>query len=90
MNYIAIQPSSHEELLWDQYVSQEPHATGYHLIGWRRIVEETFGHTTMYFSAMDEQGHLTGRIAIGVVIQQDVRKISRLVTLRELWGYSRR
>ena len=56
MKFIAIQPSSHEELLWDQYVSQEPHATGYHMIGWRRVVEETFGHTTMYFSAMDDQG----------------------------------
>ena len=64
MKYIAIQPSSHEELLWDQYVSQESRATGYHLIGWRRIVEETFGHTTMYFSAMDEQGHLRGALPL--------------------------
>ena len=90
MKFIAIQPSSHEELLWDQYVSQEPRATGYHLIGWRRIVEETFGHTTMYFSAMDDRGRFAGRITIGVVIQQDVRKIPRLITLRELWGYSRK
>ncbi len=60
MNYVSIKPSSHEERLWDEYVSREPHATGYHMIGWRRVVEETFGHATMYFSAMDEQGHVRG------------------------------
>ncbi len=64
MKFIAIQPSSHEELLWDQYVSQEPRATGYHLIGWRRIVEETFGHTTMYFSAMDDRGRFRGALPL--------------------------
>ncbi len=64
MNYLAVQPSSHEELLWDQYVSQEPRATGYHLIGWRRIVEETFGHATVYFSAIDDQGHLRGALPL--------------------------
>jgi serine/alanine adding enzyme len=64
VKYIAVQPSSHEELLWDQYVSQEPRASGYHLIGWRRIVEETFGHATMYFAAMDEHSQFRGALPL--------------------------
>lgn len=64
MNFNVVQPSSHEERLWDQYVSKEPRATGYHLIGWRRIVEETFGHTTVYFSAIDDQGNVRGALPL--------------------------
>ena len=39
---------------WDRYVLYHPLASGYHLTAWRRVVENTSGHTTIYLMASDE------------------------------------
>lgn len=41
------------EQQWDEYVRARPAATGYHLWGWRRIVERAFGHEAIYLAAVD-------------------------------------
>ena len=40
-----------EEDAWDHYVRAAPQATFFHLSGWRRVIEEAFGHDTYYFCA---------------------------------------
>jgi len=52
--------SEQNETLWDPYIHKCPSASGYHLIGWRRIIEQSFGHRTIYLLARDEQGHPRG------------------------------
>jgi serine/alanine adding enzyme len=37
---------------WDEFVSNSSSSTLYHLYGWRRVIEETFGHDTHYLSAV--------------------------------------
>jgi len=39
---------------WDAYVARHPRATAYHASAWRRVIEETFGHTTVYLLALDD------------------------------------
>ena len=36
---------------WDAYVHAHPHATLYHLSGWQKVIEKTYGHKTYYLIA---------------------------------------
>ena len=45
---------------WDRYVLCHPLASGYHLMAWRRVVENTTGHTTIYLMATDEHDEVRG------------------------------
>jgi hypothetical protein len=38
---------------WDTYVYNHPHATLYHLSGWKNVIEKTYGHKTYYLVAID-------------------------------------
>jgi FemAB-related protein (PEP-CTERM system-associated) len=44
---------------WDDFVNASPSSTLYHLYGWRRVVEQTFGHRTYYWCAVSGP-HVTG------------------------------
>ncbi|BCA54107.1 FemAB-related protein, PEP-CTERM system-associated [Nitrospira sp. KM1] len=46
--------------LWDQYVTASPTVTGYHLTAWRKVIEEVFGHQTLYLAAKDDGGNIRG------------------------------
>jgi serine/alanine adding enzyme len=48
-----------DEARWDAYVESHVHARGYHLIAWRRIIEQSFGHPTHYLMA-ESGGRITG------------------------------
>jgi FemAB-related protein (PEP-CTERM system-associated) len=39
------------EAEWEAYVRRAPGATFFHLPGWRRVVETTFGHRSLYLTA---------------------------------------
>ena len=45
---------------WDTYVLRSPLTNGYHLSGWRRVIEEAFGHRTCYFLAQGPEGTVQG------------------------------
>jgi FemAB-related protein (PEP-CTERM system-associated) len=45
-----------EDARWDAWVRRHPQGTFFHLSGWRRVVEETFGHKPHYLVA--EQGRV--------------------------------
>ena len=39
---------------WDDYARTHPQSSVYHLSGWRRVIEETFGHRVFYLLALDQ------------------------------------
>jgi len=47
------------EKRWDRLVSEHPRASFFHLIGWKRIIEKTFGHKARYFYC-ERDGEITG------------------------------
>ncbi len=51
-------------LAWDGYVLSSPTTSGYHLSGWRRVIEEAFGHRTYYLSAQEENGTVQGIVPL--------------------------
>ncbi|HJR76048.1 MAG TPA: FemAB family XrtA/PEP-CTERM system-associated protein [Nitrospiraceae bacterium] len=49
-----------ESMEWNRYVLASKDASGYHLLGWRRVIEESFGHHTCYVAAKDHTGRIRG------------------------------
>jgi FemAB-related protein (PEP-CTERM system-associated) len=47
------------EKRWDRFVLEHPRASFFHLIGWKRIIEKTFGHKARYVYC-ERDGELTG------------------------------
>ena len=50
---------------WDQFVRQTPDAGLCHMWGWRRVIEETFGHETVYLSAT-HAGAIVGILPLAI------------------------
>src|SRR5262249_22294204 len=49
-----------EVATWDRYVLDRPSASGYHLAAWRQVLEEVFGHRTIYLMVKDNRGDVHG------------------------------
>ena len=47
------------EPAWDEFVWHSPAATPYHLVGWKRVVEKTYGYPSHYLMAK-EGGRIEG------------------------------
>ena len=45
---------------WDRYIAQSNTSTCYHLIGWKKVIEKSFGHKTYYFLAEDAKKEIKG------------------------------
>ena len=57
---VAIRPlSAVDSARWDAFVYETPAATFCHRAGWRRVIEQTFGHRTHYAFA-ERNGEITG------------------------------
>ena len=41
---------------WDSYVQNHPQGTFFHLIGWKNVIEKTFGHKSFYLIAESSEG----------------------------------
>jgi FemAB-related protein (PEP-CTERM system-associated) len=50
--------------LWDSYVLSHPESPPYHLIGWKDIIEQTFGHKTFYLFAKSDKGAIIGTLPL--------------------------
>jgi FemAB-related protein (PEP-CTERM system-associated) len=48
-----------DEKAWDQYVSNSNTSTFYHQIGWKNVIEKTYGHKSYYLIA-EEDEHIRG------------------------------
>ncbi len=45
---------------WDEYIKQSPEGTFYHLTGWKKMIEKTFGLQALYLMALSETNELMG------------------------------
>jgi len=45
-----------DEEAWDRFVLDHAHGSPFHLIAWRKTIEETFGFRPMYRVAMNDEG----------------------------------
>jgi len=52
--------------MWDDYVYTHPQGTFFHLIGWKRVIETTFGYQPWYIYAEDH-GTITGVLPLFAV-----------------------
>jgi FemAB-related protein (PEP-CTERM system-associated) len=52
--------------MWDDYVYTHPQGTFFHLIGWKRVIENTFGYQPWYVYAEDH-GAITGVLPLFAV-----------------------
>ncbi|HEY0511860.1 MAG TPA: FemAB family XrtA/PEP-CTERM system-associated protein [Thermoanaerobaculia bacterium] len=50
---------AHREAEWDRYVRSAPGGTFFHQLGWRWLVERTFGHRAHYLTALRD-GRIVG------------------------------
>ena len=57
---VSIVDSLADARLWDAYVSQAPDASPYLLYRWRRVITDTFGHSTFYLSAVADGSQVVG------------------------------
>jgi len=48
MGVVIRELDTRSELAWDAYVSTNPQGTFFHRAGWRRVIEQAFGHRTYY------------------------------------------
>ena len=46
--------------LWEEFIQKHEDASNYHRIGWRGVIEESFGHSSYYLVAKDESGEICG------------------------------
>lgn len=51
---------------WDAYVLAHPKATFFHRAGWKRVIEETFGHRTHFF-CVEQGGAITGVLPLAEI-----------------------
>ena len=54
------------EPAWDDFVAAHPDSTFFHRAGWRRVVEQAFGHRTHYLLA-ERDGAISGVLPLGHV-----------------------
>jgi len=54
------------ERLWEDFVYQHPHASFYHQLGWKCIIEETFRRKPLYLCALKNQ-KVTGVLPLFIV-----------------------
>ena len=45
---------------WDTFVASHKDSTNYHQYGWRKVVEKSFGHSTMYVVATNRRNEICG------------------------------
>lgn len=51
---------------WDRFVQDTPAATMFHLSGWKRVIEEAFGHAT-HFTFAEQDGAVVGVLPLAHV-----------------------
>ena len=49
---------------WNRYVMQSDDSSCYHLIGWKDVIEKTFGHKTFYLLAQDDDSNIVGLLPL--------------------------
>jgi FemAB-related protein (PEP-CTERM system-associated) len=65
MSQLSIKQLSDDAMTkWDEFVSQCPEATFFHRVGWKRVIEKSFGHKT-YFLYAQKDDQIQGILPLG-------------------------
>lgn len=75
---MRVEPFSGSPPEWDRFVRSTPARTAFHLYGWRRVIEETFGHDCPYLCAREEAGESAAKEGALAGVLPLVRVKSRL------------
>lgn len=57
---LSVGPYHDDGTTWDAFVASHPGSTNYHRYGWRQVLEQSFGHQTLYLAARDSAGAICG------------------------------
>lgn len=57
---LTVAPYEGPAAAWDEFARSQPGFTHFHLLGWRTVIREVFGHSCPYLAARDESGRLAG------------------------------
>lgn len=60
MEELIVQPYDADGTEWDAFVAASVEGTNYHRYGWRRVIEESFGHRAHYLTARNRAGEIRG------------------------------
>ena len=63
---LVILDETRDRSLWEDFVSSHPQATNYHQLGWKTVIERSFGHQTRYLLAM-EGGEVVGLLPLAIL-----------------------
>lgn len=55
-----------DEKAWDEFVNKSNDSTFFHQIGWKRVVEKTYGHKSIYLFA-EEDGEVEGILPLFLI-----------------------
>jgi FemAB-related protein (PEP-CTERM system-associated) len=66
MEVRRLESDGKEHARWDQYVMQHEQATHYHLSGWGRVIQKTYGQRALYMLA-EEAGTIRGILPLIVM-----------------------
>ncbi len=58
MNILSLTPEGRER--WDKYVHKSCLTSAYHLSGWKEVIENSFGHSTVYLLSEDDNKEIKG------------------------------
>jgi len=56
-----------DQASWDDFVLRQAHATPFHLMAWKRTIEESFGYRALYLFAADVDGRIRGVLPLFLV-----------------------
>jgi len=69
---------------WDAYVNGSPGASLYHLYGWKKVVEDTFGHRTRYLLARGSASEILGVLPL---VELKSRMFGRMLVSMPFFNY---
>ena len=79
MNFEIKQLSGKDEKKWDEFVMKSNDTTFCHQIGWKKVVEETYGHKPYYLFAESDVGDVVGFLPMFLI--KDIFFGKRLVSV---------
>ena len=64
---VAVRPlEADDRARWDAYVQAHPEATFFHRVGWKRVIEDAFGHRT-HFLLAEQDGDIVGVLPLAEI-----------------------
>lgn len=69
---------------WDAFVASHQDSSNYHRYGWRKVIEKSFGHRTMYLAATNGRNEICGVLPF---VQMKSRLFGRFLVSLPFFNY---